>query len=51
MKEKENKRIKDTRRQIDKRRTPVKVAKTKGLNAKIRKKGYSISVEGSHGSH
>jgi len=34
--------------QIDKGRTPVEVAETKGLNAKIRKKGYSISVESSY---
>ena len=51
MKEKENEWIKDTGHQIDERRTPVEVAKTKGLNARIRKKGYSMSVEGSHGEH
>jgi len=27
------------------------VAKTEGFNTKIRKKGYSISVEGSHSEH
>jgi len=51
MKENENEWIKDAGRQIDKRRTPVGVAKTKGLNAKIRKKGYSILVEGLHSEH
>ena len=51
MKEKENKRIKDAGHQIDKRRTSVEVAKTKGLNVKIRKKGYSILVEGLHSEH
>ena len=51
MKEKEKEWIENTRRQIDERRTSVEVAKTKGLNTRIRKKGYSMSVEGSHGSH
>jgi len=51
MKEKEKEQIKDTGHQSDERRTPVEVAKTKGLNARIRKKGYSISVEGSHSEH
>ena len=51
MKEKEKERIEDTGRQSDERRTPVEVAKTKGLNARIRKKGYSISVEGLHSEH
>jgi len=51
MKKKENEWIKDAGYQIDKRRTSVEVAKTKGLNVKIRKKGYSILVEGLHSEH
>jgi len=51
MKEKENEQIMDTGCQIDKGRTPVEVAKTEKLNVKIRKKKYSISVEGSHSEH
>ena len=41
----------DAGHQIDKRRTPLEVAKTKRFNVKIRKKGYSILVEGSHSEH
>jgi len=42
MKKKEKEGIEDTGRQSDARRTPVEVAKPKGLNARIRTKGYSI---------
>jgi len=41
----------NTGHQIDKGRTSVEVAKTKGLDRKIRKKGYSISVEGLYSEH
>jgi len=41
----------DAGHQINKGRTSVEVVKTEGLNAKIRKKEYSISVEGSHSEH
>ena len=34
-----------------KKRNPCWSCKTEGFNVKIRKKGYSISVEGSHGEH
>ena len=51
MKEKENERIMDAGRQINKKRNPCWSCKTEGFNIKIRKKGYSISVEGSHGEH
>jgi len=51
MKEKEKERIMDTRCQIDKGRTPVEVVKTERLNVKIRKKEYSILVEGLHSEH
>jgi len=37
--------------QIDKGKTSVEVAKTEGLNMKIRKKRYSILVEGLHSKH
>ena len=41
----------DAGHQIDKGKTPVEVAKSEGLNAKIRKKEYSILVEGLHSEH
>jgi len=41
----------DAGHQIDKGKTPVEVAKSEGLNTKIRKREYSILVEGSQSEH
>ena len=51
MKKKEKEQTGDAGYQINKKKDFCWSCKTEGVNIKIRKKGYSISVEGLHGEH